>query len=753
MDDGLPGKSCWRLAIGPRNTSFGSWNWLGADLADSLKEPWTVSVFDRTPDLAEVVLFIKFLPALAELQDIASRSRIVYCPVDFYTDVSEIEHDHERLALCHAVVVHAPRLLPYFQSYTSTVCFDHHLKFVIPAGPALPDDGPILWVGVRSNLAPLVDYVNRQTLPAPLVVLTNPESARGPLTAADYGFHSRNEVRVESWSPEAHLLWLQRSRAAIDIKGDDFRARHKPAAKALDYLASGIPLAMNPDASSVEAVRQKGFEIVSPDDPDRWFSADYAAATRQFGAWLTAELSLTRLTAQWHEQLQQVMTAEGRRTTVVCAVVAAPMPGESAIPGERQTRVALVSALFNWPSTGGGTVHTAEAARFLSRAGYDVRHFVLQHAGWGVGQVSEPVDWPMELLTFADVDWRRERIEQRLRQQVAAFAPDAVIVTDSWNLKPRLAAALQEWPCYLRLAAQECLCPLNNVRLLWEQQQGFHSCPHQQLASPDVCRNCVQQQGRHSGGLHRAERELAGFLEADYETCLQQAFAGAAGVLVVNPEIAEQVRPYARQVHVIPSGFDPDRFPPPRPPAPAVDGRLRLLFAGLVQEPMKGFSVLHEACQQLYSVRQDFWLVATADPPGTIDEFTEFVGWQSQADLPRLMQQCDVVVCPTIAEEALGRTAVEGMAAGRPVVASQIGGLPYTVIDEGTGLLCKPGDPADLARQLARLLDDAGLRQRMGAAGRQRFETHYTWPVILERDYRPLLGGPIRPVRTGGAAL
>src|SRR5262249_53314294 len=59
------------------------------------------------------------------------------------------------------------------------------------------------------------------------------------------------------------------------------------------------------------------------------------------------------------------------------------------------------------------------------------------------------------------------------------------------------------------------------------------------------------------------------------------------------------------------------------------------------------------------------------------DDFTELVGWQSQAELPRVFRRADVVVVPTIAQEALGRTAVEAMAAGRPVVASRTGGLPF----------------------------------------------------------------------------
>ena len=51
-------------------------------------------------------------------------------------------------------------------------------------------------------------------------------------------------------------------------------------------------------------------------------------------------------------------------------------------------RVAVLSLLFNWPSTGGGNMHTAGLVEFLGRDGFDVRHFYAQHEPWGIGRVS-----------------------------------------------------------------------------------------------------------------------------------------------------------------------------------------------------------------------------------------------------------------------------------------------------------------------------------------------------------------------------
>jgi glycosyltransferase involved in cell wall biosynthesis len=106
---------------------------------------------------------------------------------------------------------------------------------------------------------------------------------------------------------------------------------------------------------------------------------------------------------------------------------------------------------------------------------------------------------------------------------------------------------------------------------------------------------------------------------------------------------------------------------------------------------------------------------------GCYDEFTRSVGWCSLDDLPRHNREADICLMPTIAQDSLSRTSVEATASGIPVIASRIGGLPYTVTDGVTGLLFEPGDPIDLARKIARLHDDPELRQRMGLAGRKRF--------------------------------
>lgn len=406
------------------------------------------------------------------------------------------------------------------------------------------------------------------------------------------------------------------------------------------------------------------------------------------------------------------------------------------------TRIAVLSFLFNWPSKGGGIIHTIELAKFLVRAGYDVQHFYARYPGWALGVVDN-LTLPGHAIDFTDTSWNIHTIQSLFREAVDKFNPDYVLVTDCWNFKPHLARAMRGYPTLLRFQAMECLCPLNNVRLLSDAPNRFTQCPRHQLATPKQCHRCLVEHGHQSGGLHQADRAFAGVGTPEYDQALREALQDAEAVLVLNPLVEAMISPYARYVAVVPWGMDPARFPQPVAQNEDREHRpLRVFQAGLPDEPMKGFAILHTACARLWNKRHDFELVVTGDPAGRIDAFTHFTGWVSQEDLPDHYRAADIVVVPTVAQEGLSRTSVEAMACGKPVVASRIGGLPFTVTDGATGLLTVPGDPADLAAKIGTLLDDPTLRRRLGTAGRKRFEEEYAWPTVIERYYRPLFHSP-----------
>jgi glycosyltransferase involved in cell wall biosynthesis len=87
----------------------------------------------------------------------------------------------------------------------------------------------------------------------------------------------------------------------------------------------------------------------------------------------------------------------------------------------------------------------------------------------------------------------------------------------------------------------------------------------------------------------------------------------------------------------------------------------------------------------------------------------------------------DIVVVPSVWDDPHPTVVCEAMAAGRPVVASRVGGITETVMDGKTGFLVPPGDPQALSEALARLVEDDELRARMGHNGRERVAADFSW--------------------------
>ena len=122
--------------------------------------------------------------------------------------------------------------------------------------------------------------------------------------------------------------------------------------------------------------------------------------------------------------------------------------------------------------------------------------------------------------------------------------------------------------------------------------------------------------------------------------------------------------------------------------------------------------------------------LARADLLVLVDELglgdvVEWLGPVTIGDVPAVLDRATVVVVPSRYEEPFGLVAVEAGLAGRPVVASRMGGLPEIVDDGRSGLLVPPDDAAALAAALLTVLGDRELAVSMGTAGRARAERDF----------------------------
>jgi glycosyltransferase involved in cell wall biosynthesis len=137
------------------------------------------------------------------------------------------------------------------------------------------------------------------------------------------------------------------------------------------------------------------------------------------------------------------------------------------------------------------------------------------------------------------------------------------------------------------------------------------------------------------------------------------------------------------------------------------------------------------------TVLNDDSLQADLEQKG-LSTVTHLTGAVSPADIPALLRSMDVAVAPYPANLDFYFSplkVVEYMAAGVPVVVSDIGQLSHLVSHGETGWLCPPGDEVALADALEQLWLSPDLRERLGQAGRQYILAHHTWEKVAEQNF------------------
>jgi glycosyltransferase involved in cell wall biosynthesis len=203
------------------------------------------------------------------------------------------------------------------------------------------------------------------------------------------------------------------------------------------------------------------------------------------------------------------------------------------------------------------------------------------------------------------------------------------------------------------------------------------------------------------------------------------------------------------RVHVIPHGAfehltrQEDERPLP-PELAAVEGPVVLCFG--VVRPYKGVDVLVEAFRSIEGA--ELWVVGR--PLGvSLDELrapatVRFVPrYVSDVELPAFFRRADLLVLPHRTVDVSG-VLFAGLAFGKPMVLSDVGGFRELVEEHGAGRLVPPGDPAALAEAIGELLADPAERERLAQRARAAAEGPFSWDSIAERTlgvYREVLAG------------
>jgi glycosyltransferase involved in cell wall biosynthesis len=223
---------------------------------------------------------------------------------------------------------------------------------------------------------------------------------------------------------------------------------------------------------------------------------------------------------------------------------------------------------------------------------------------------------------------------------------------------------------------------------------------------------------------------------------LAEKARAAAFVACVSDFTRSQLMLFLEEDHwpnlaLVRCGVDPQQFRPQEAAAGAPEGGngpVRVLAVGRLVGG-KGFALLLDALHALVQRGRDVALTLVGDGPSRerlhaqaarlgLADRVEWVGALGQDEIRERYARADVFCLPSFAE-GVPVVLMEAMAMAVPVVATRIAGIPELVEDGASGLLVTPGRADELADALGALVDDAGLRARLGAAGREAVRDGY----------------------------
>ncbi|OGO05750.1 MAG: hypothetical protein A2Y60_01065 [Chloroflexi bacterium RBG_13_54_9] len=214
-------------------------------------------------------------------------------------------------------------------------------------------------------------------------------------------------------------------------------------------------------------------------------------------------------------------------------------------------------------------------------------------------------------------------------------------------------------------------------------------------------------------------------------------------IAVSRPAMAFVSRDFPGHYEIIPNGVDVESISDDVPPFEQYcDGKLNILFCGRI-EKRKGLEYLLRAYSIIKGQFPDSRLIVVGE--GKSREGYEklvrsaflkdavFTGYVSNEEKIRYFRTADIFCSPATGKESQGVVLLEAMAAGKPIVASNIEGYASAMTHGVEGLLFTPKDVESLSMSLSYLMGNKRLRERMGAMGRRRAEEEYSWERVSRR--------------------
>jgi phosphatidylinositol alpha-mannosyltransferase len=242
-----------------------------------------------------------------------------------------------------------------------------------------------------------------------------------------------------------------------------------------------------------------------------------------------------------------------------------------------------------------------------------------------------------------------------------------------------------------------------------------------------------------------AARDSGARLYSYTRRLLGGAFRRLDGKIAVSPAAASLISPhFPGYYNIIPNGVDIERFSAPAEPIPSLtDGMVNILSVGRL-EKRKGQRYLLRAFGRVKAKHPEARLVIVGGYDDrqrrTYEHWVRenglrdvvFAGFVSDNDLSRYHHSADIFCAPNTGNESQGIILLEAMAAGCPVVASNIEGFAGVITHGVDGVLVRPKDPDALADALIAMLDDGDQRRAIAERGRERSQ-HFSWDRVSQR--------------------
>jgi glycosyltransferase involved in cell wall biosynthesis len=371
----------------------------------------------------------------------------------------------------------------------------------------------------------------------------------------------------------------------------------------------------------------------------------------------------------------------------------------------------LIVAPYFYPHPGGVETYSLNIARQLMRAGWEVVVVTSDYSDLPLEQTIEGIKIyrlkRMATISNTPIGWHWRA---QLKKIYAAEKPDII---NGHVPVP-----------YLADVAERCRGRIPFV--LTYHNDLVKSQPLQKLVTDTLNRTVVSRTLRRS----------------DHIIATSQYYVDASPLL----------SKFADKVSVVSPGVDAKFFNPRVRPV-ALNAKYRneriILFVGSIgkNQQHKGLDTLIQTFARLHAKKefQDTRLVVIGAGDGSsiyirqaealkIREYVEFTGYIEDGLLAQYYKRADVFAMPSKdRNEGFGMVFMEASAVGTPVIGTDVGGIPYAIQDNITGLVIPPDDVKALKRALAKLLTDSKLAGRLGGAGARRAAAEFDWPLLGKR--------------------